>query len=101
MILCASLGTFFVILYIFILSEKCVRMKDLVVLKPENAKFSRGSAPDPAGGLTAPPRPPAALFSLRSNASLALALLANARLKKPIRLKILISTPVYHVCLEL
>ena len=31
------------------------------------SKFSRGAAPDPAGGLTAPPRPPAEFCSHESS----------------------------------
>ena len=31
------------------------------------SKFSRGTAPDPAGGLTAPPRPPAGFCSHESS----------------------------------
>ena len=39
------------------------RLKDLGVLEGRNSKISWGSAPNPAGGLAAPPRSPA-VFSI-------------------------------------
>ena len=47
MVLCACLGSFFVILFIFILLEKCVRMKEFRPFRPWKCKIFPGLRPRP------------------------------------------------------